>query len=64
LALETQIHDADLVPARAERRRNIFKPQRLSPEKRGESEMNGGGARLDEQNPQIKIRPFFQRYLR
>ncbi|MGD0509005.1 MAG: hypothetical protein ABSA27_14475 [Terriglobales bacterium] len=64
MALETQIYDADLVPARAKRRRDIFKSQRLSAEKGRESEMNGGGARFDEQNPQIEIRPFFQRYLR
>ena len=60
LALETQIHDADLVPVRSKRRRDVLKPQRLSPEKRGESEMSRRGARFDEQNPQIEINPFFQ----
>jgi len=64
LALEAQIRDADLVPACAERRRDVFKPQRLGPEKWGEPEMSCGGARFDEQDPQIEINPFFQRYLR
>jgi len=63
VALETQVHDAHLVPVCSERRRDIFKAQWFGPEKGGESEMNSRGARFDEQNPQIEISPFFQRTL-
>ena len=63
-ALKRQIHDADLMPACAERRGDVLKPQRFGPEKRGESEMDCRGARFDEQDPQIEISPFFQRFPR
>lgn len=64
LALKTQIHDAGLVPVCVERGRDVFKPQRLGPEKRGESEMNRGRARFDEQDSQSEISPFFQSFPR
>ena len=47
-ALETQIHDTNPMSTRDERRSDVLKPQRLSSEKGGESEMSCRGARFDQ----------------
>jgi hypothetical protein len=40
-ALKAHIDDANLMSARAERRRNVFQPKRLSAKKRSKTEMSG-----------------------